>query len=142
MQRLPPHCSGGLNSLQWPPDISPPPRSYHRHYAVGLSIWDFFRIGNASKQEVQFLQAEYIGSKAFSVVNPEAGSKLRRAPGRTPSRAPRQAPGTLCSRPFLPSALPSSYICRDCTKGCSMEQPPLFTLVSVCFKRQGCRQGK
>ena len=54
----------------------------------------------------------------------------------------KATPGTVCHG-LPPPPLPSSYpgFWRDCTKGCSMEQLPLFALVSVCFKRQGCRQG-
>ena len=38
-----------LNSLQCTPDISPSPCSYHRHYAVGLSIWDSFQCFKAGQ---------------------------------------------------------------------------------------------
>ena len=71
LQRLPPHCSGGLNSLQWPPDISPSPRSYHQHYAGGLSIWDSFQ----NQQCFRAVPASrYIAGKVFSVRSPQAGA--------------------------------------------------------------------
>ena len=39
---------------------------------------------------------------------------------------------------FLPH---TGGFCPDGTKGCSTEQAPLFTLKSVCFKREGYGQG-